>query len=171
MLCAFDNDAALNTTRHRGFSLIEVMVVVAIAAILVALALPNLASMSCRAKQSEIKVNIASIVRLLEAHRGETSGNYREIFDGCSRTKVSFGAPELGWESVGVSRYRYGYATEGNRFAVSAIGCGREMTGDMWVATTTAPTPSAMVDVCLQSSPGLPSSMDTTDLLLLLTVL
>ncbi len=52
----------LHTIYHqRGFSLIELMIVVALIGILAAIAIPNFLTYQARAKQSEAKTNLAAI--------------------------------------------------------------------------------------------------------------
>ncbi len=55
----------------KGFTLIELMIVVAIIGILAAIAIPNFMNYQCKAKQSEAKSNLGTIRTNQEAYRAE----------------------------------------------------------------------------------------------------
>ncbi|MDD9304601.1 MAG: prepilin-type N-terminal cleavage/methylation domain-containing protein [Desulfobacter sp.] len=55
----------------KGFTLIELMIVVAIIGILAAIAIPNFMSYQCKAKQSEAKSNLGDIRKTQEAYYAE----------------------------------------------------------------------------------------------------
>jgi len=57
--------------RTRAFTLIELMMVVAIIGLLAAIALPNFQKFQCRAKQSEAKAGLKMLLVAEEAYRGE----------------------------------------------------------------------------------------------------
>ncbi|MFP4168032.1 MAG: type IV pilin protein [Desulfonatronovibrionaceae bacterium] len=57
--------------QSKGFTLIELMIVVAIIGILAAIAIPNYMNYQCKAKQSEAKTNLGSIRTSQEAFRAE----------------------------------------------------------------------------------------------------
>ena len=58
-------------TNQKGFTLIELMIVVAIIGILAAIAIPNFLQYQMKAKTSEAKVNLGAIKTSLEAYRAE----------------------------------------------------------------------------------------------------
>jgi type IV pilus assembly protein PilA len=55
----------------KGFTLIELMIVVAIIGILAAIAIPNFMNYQCKAKQSEAKSSLGNIRTMQEAYRAE----------------------------------------------------------------------------------------------------
>ena len=57
--------------RPRGFTLIELMIVVAIIGILASIAVPNFMKFQARARQSEAKTNLKAVFGLAKAYWGE----------------------------------------------------------------------------------------------------
>jgi type IV pilus assembly protein PilA len=96
----------------KGFTLIELMIVVAIIGILAAIAIPNFLRFQAKSKQSEAKGNLGGIFTAEIAYQGERNffGNFSEIAwapTGTTRyTYISgdFGAPnanQLAWVAAG----------------------------------------------------------------------
>ena len=83
--------------KERGFTLIELMIVVAILGILAAIAIPNFMRFQAKSRQSEVKTNLGAIGTTAEAFRAEND-TYIATWN------------DLGWAPVGANiRYDYGY--------------------------------------------------------------
>ncbi len=63
-----------NKNSEKGFTLVELLVVIIIIGILAAIALPNFLNQSAKAKQTEAKQNIAMVNRVQTLYRIENSG-------------------------------------------------------------------------------------------------
>jgi len=83
----------------KGFTLIELMIVVAIIGILAAIAIPNFLKFQAKSKQSEAKTNLKGIYTAETGYFGEmnTYGDFQTV----------------NWEPVGNSRYRFSLVTSG----------------------------------------------------------
>ncbi len=81
---------------EKGFTLIELMIVVAILGILAAIAIPNFMRFQAKSKQSEAKTNLGAIGTTAEAWRSEND-TYAATW------------AQLGWGPQGTTRYRYYY--------------------------------------------------------------
>lgn len=86
--------------RQRGFTLIELMIVVGIIGILALIAIPNFVKFQTRAKQSEVKANLKSF------HTAATSLFALNNLYTCGW---------CGWETTGSARYNYSYASGSTR--------------------------------------------------------
>ena len=117
--------------RRGGFTLIELMIVVAIIGILAAIAIPNFLRFQLKAKSSEGKTNLAAIRTAEESFYAEY-GVY--ISSDASpptinnNTKASFSHPnpgegfdELGWSPEGQVYFNYSVDTSGNNFTAAAV--------------------------------------------------
>lgn len=90
----------------KGFTLIELMIVVAIIGILAAIAIPNFLNYQCKSKQGEAKQNLGSLAKNEEAYRTEydtfttdttrigfaTTGNTRYTYAVTAASSASFTA-------------------------------------------------------------------------------
>jgi general secretion pathway protein G len=70
----------LNRHRQRGFTLLEMIIVVAMIGILASIAVPALMQMPRRAKESVLKTNLRAIREALEQHYAD-KGRYPASFD------------------------------------------------------------------------------------------
>jgi type IV pilus assembly protein PilA len=86
---------------NAGFSLVELMVVVAIIGILAAVAIPNFQRFTAKAKQSEAKANLSALYSAERAFSSEW-----QTFN--SRFTV------VGYAPVGILRYNHGWAADFN---------------------------------------------------------
>ena len=92
----------LRGNNQKGFTLIELMIVIAIIGILAAIAIPNYLSYTCKAKQSEAKSSLGAIATCQEAYFAE--------FDtyGSTMAKIGFavkGSPRYTYSTSGGSTY------------------------------------------------------------------
>jgi len=105
---------------RKGFTLIELMIVVAIIGILAAIAIPNFLKFQAKSKQSEAKTNLKGIYTAETGYFGENNsyGNLQQV----------------NWAPVGNSRYRFSLVT-----AVAPLAIGNDegdvtgVTFDAWV--------------------------------------
>ena len=110
---------------ERGFTLIELMIVVAIIGILAAIAIPNFVAYQAKSKQSEAKVSLGAIFTSAVAFNAE------------SQNPQSF-APntlsQIGWLPAGSPRYSFWYGAGVNV-------TGDSTTVDQFFGSSTATTP------------------------------
>ncbi len=107
-----------------GFTLIELMIVVAIIGILAAIAIPNFLRFQCRAKQGEAKTTLSAI------HVGEES--YRTANDGdVWGAEGAFGTSGVVLNPPAQRRYRFSVAATPTSYTASAAGVNM-MLDDEW---------------------------------------
>jgi prepilin-type N-terminal cleavage/methylation domain-containing protein len=96
-----------------GFSLIELMVVVAIIAFLAMIAVPNFNRFLAKAKRAEAYMNLSSIYAAEKAYYAE-NGTYSDVLSG---------EGGIGWKPEGKTYYTYGFAgAEGRNHFVGKLG-------------------------------------------------
>lgn len=86
----------VKNVRHDGFTLIELMIVVAILGILVTLATGGFLSYQAKVKQAEVKTNMGAI--------SELAISYKTEYDSYITDWIG-----IGWQPQGTTRYRYWY--------------------------------------------------------------
>ena len=128
--------------RAQAFTLIELMIVVAIIGILAAIAIPNFGKFQCKSKQTEAKSNLKLIQVAEEAYRAEND------------SYLVAGAAQLNIISVIFSgKLRYTYSITGPNPKTSVVGAAvgnPEMLNDLWkieITNTTAAVTN-LVDGC-----------------------
>ncbi len=116
---------------NKGFTLIELMIVVAIIGILAAIAIPNFLRFQLKSKSSEGKVNIAAIRTAEESYLAEF-GNYvaadasplavpgatKDTFADQGAAGENFDT--LGWSPEGQVFFQYAVAGSGSAYTISA---------------------------------------------------
>lgn len=116
--------------RPGGFTLVELMIVVAIIGVIAALAIPSFLRLHLRSKTAEAKTNLASIRTAEEGHFAEHSaylaaaqnppgppGSRKQPW-----TPSPAGFDRLGWAPEGDVYFVYGVAVAGGAFSAGASG-------------------------------------------------
>jgi len=118
-------------TRKRGFTLIELMIVVAIIGILAAIAIPNFLQFQLRSKTGEAKTNLAAIRTAEEGYfaefnnyvpanqtPGSAVGSNKRVWSGGGLTMFD----QLGWSPTGEVFFNYGVTASGASYTLGASG-------------------------------------------------
>jgi type IV pilus assembly protein PilA len=120
-----------NIRNNKGFTLIELMIVVAIIGILAAIAIPNFLKYQRKSKTSEAKMNLGGIGTSAESWHSEKD-TYAIAAPTVVGTAGTDAVNDLNWSAQGVSRYDYYFDTKGLYTHSQGAGGG----GDNSVAST-----------------------------------
>ena len=116
----------------KGFTLIELMIVVAIIGILAAIAVPNFVKFQCRSKQSEAKTNLKGIYVAEESYRAEND-TYVGVSINTSGVATAVSGVKLYTPKGKIFRYSYATGTPtATTFTATATGAVDPVTGDVW---------------------------------------
>src|SRR6476646_9132401 len=110
---------------QKGFTLIELMIVVAIIGILAAIAIPNFVAYQAKSKQSEAKVSLGAIFTSAVAYQAESQN---------PQSYAPSTISQIGWQPSGTPRYSFWYSD-----TVNATGVGTNTT--RFPGSSLAPTP------------------------------
>ena len=98
--------------RKKGFTLIELMIVVAIIAFLAMVAIPNFLRYAAKAKRSEVYLNLGAIYTAQKAYWAENN----------SYSPNLTGPDSIGWKSEGQTNYTYGFpGSEGINYVTGKL--------------------------------------------------
>lgn len=107
----------------KGFTLIELMIVVAIIGILATIAIPNFLEYQAKSKQSEAKVNLGAIGTCAVAYFGEYNSYKPVDASGADIPPADDrGDNPLAWTVTGNTRYSYYY--DGQVYYAATVGVG-----------------------------------------------
>ena len=120
--------------REKGFTLIELMIVVVIIGILAALAIPRFMTATTKSKQSEAKQILKQVYTLQRAYRQE----FNTYADDGVTAAASGSFPVLGVEIMDNARYSYDMAADSTTFTCTATGnLDDDGTDDIWTIDET----------------------------------
>ena len=151
--------APFSLKNDKGFSLVELMIVVAIIGVLAALAVPKFQSFQAKAKQSEAKSNLSHIFTLEQSYFGDQD-NYAPL----ALTPAVGAVPvnEIGFDIQGHRRYRYS-VLGGATFTATAVATSATVISsgctfiDTWTMTQTKVL--TLVNDCVTNREGINQPM------------
>lgn len=110
--------SVLHKTRNRGFTLIELMIVVVIIGLLAALAIPRFMAVSTKNKQSEARLILKQIYVSQRAFR--QAGNSYFLTGASASAASPFGFRDITIEISPTSLYTYSINGDANAFTATA---------------------------------------------------
>jgi prepilin-type N-terminal cleavage/methylation domain-containing protein len=116
----------IKLSKSAGFSLVELMIVVAIMAILAAIAIPSFLRFSMRAKTAEATSNLAAIRTAQESYRAEEDTYLACAADPALWAAGAGASTPIAWDA-GTAFETIGFEPDGNvryQYAVVAAGAG-----------------------------------------------
>lgn len=110
---------------EEGFTLIELMIVVAIIGILAAIAIPNFVNYQLKAKTAEAKVNLGAISTSQEAYRAE-----EDTYKVCAAypAVANIGSSKMAWAKASSGNFKtIGFAPSGEVYYSYAVAAGGDI--------------------------------------------
>ena len=131
---------------RKGFTLIELMIVVVIIGILAALAIPRFMKATAKAKQSEAKQLLKQIYTMEHAYR-QANNTYGD--NGLTSVPgAAFTFPQIGVEIQSSALYAYNIVAAANTFTATATGnIDDDATIDTWTITDAGVLANTIDDV------------------------
>lgn len=115
---------------QKGFTLIELMIVVAIIGILAAIAIPNFLNYQLKSKTAEAKTNLGGVKTALESYRAENDTYLTCVANPATvpaATKSAWATGATGWSDIGFAPagsvyYQYSVSGGISNFSATATG-------------------------------------------------
>ncbi len=121
----------MRTGNKKGFTLIELMIVVVIIGILAALAIPRFMRSTTKAKQSEAKQLLKQVYTMQHAYRQEFNSYCLNGVTATSAAGTAFA--RIGVDVGATARYSYVMAAAANTFScVATANLDDDATNDVW---------------------------------------